>query len=538
MKNVKYFCVVLLGVFLTLSCEEKDLTNGLKPMVVTLALSQTGEQVVDLVDANPSYSFDILKNYPTLETTVTLTPLPQEELDESFVSLAEDQYVIENAVIDLAASEMKHNIVVRFKNVMNLDPAKTYALGLRLTSSNEDVQVEKDKNTVIITLRLGEKGTIANPHRLATAEDLKAIKDKLIEGQVNYFRMTEDIDLKNEPWNVLNYDRKYIINFDGDNHKIKNLNCSGGAASFFGVLNDGICENVTFENAVISGDNTPVGVVAGLVVSGIVRNVHVSGSVIQTGGGQNWGTGFAGGICGKLEGGKAQIKDCSSDVDVTGEWCVGGITGESNSATLISCSKSTGKIISHKGFSGGIVGNMYHTTVSDCYSEGEVWVKEKLPTEANCAGGIVGRVDREAELYNCYSSALINAKGNGGGIVGATAWGTNPTGNIIIGCIAWNSSITATDGNSSRITGFMNQNSSWGNTCYGKAALEVIVPGGAPQTDPRYMDTEELDTTGGAKVYNGINVTNIIEVAKSTLHWKPEVWDFSGNCPVFLWEKK
>lgn len=526
--------LLLAGAFLVTSCEKVEWSEGLKPIVVTLSLAQTGEQVVNITEANPVYALSIKKNYPILRTDATLVPLSVEELGEHYVPLAEDQYEIDSPVTDFADADRERKVNIQFKNVTNLDPTVTYALGLRLESSNAEVKADEANSTVIVTMRLGEKGTIANPHRLATPEDLMTMKDKLVEGQMNYFRMTADIDMEQEEWATLNYFRTYWINFNGDNHVIRNLKCSGPAASFFGVLNDGVCENVIFENATIEGDNTPIGIVAGVVVSSVVRNVHVSGTVTQTGGVNNWGAGKAGGICGLLEQGKSIISECSANAKVKGDFVVGGLVGEANQATLTSRSYFSGEVISTQGFAGGIVGNMYMTTVSDCYTTGKVATTER----PGAAGGIVGRIDRGAEVYNCYSTAGIEAIGNAGGIIGATAWGTNPRNNVVIGCVAWNENIIATDLNSSRIAGFMNGGSIWGTSCYAKASLEVIIPGGAPQTDPYWMDTEDLNTTARAKVYNGISATDLVSVARNTIKWNSYVWDFSGEKPVFNWEKQ
>lgn len=533
-KHIFHTLLFVGTLLLATSCHEVNWTEGLKPMNVTLSLPQAGKQVVNLTETNPTYTFSIAKNYPILKTDATLAVMSQEELGSEYVSLAEGQYVIENPVISFTDTEREHKVSIKFQNVTNLEPTVTYALGLKLQSSNEEVEVDGANSTLIVTLRLGEAGTIANPHRLHSLDDLKAMKDKLVEGQMNYFRMTADIDMQNEEWTTLNYYRKYWINFNGDNHIIKNLKCSGGAASFFGVLNDGVCENVVFENATIEGDNTPIGVVAGVVQRGVVRNVHVSGTITQTGGVNNWDSGKAGGICGTLEEAKAQITECSANVNIKGDFVVGGLVGEATRATLTNRCYVSGEILSTQGFAGGIIGNMYQTTVSDCYSTGKIAVTER----AGAAGGIAGRIDRGAEIYNCYSTTAIEANGNAGGIVGATAWGTNPKDNVIIGCVAWNDSITATDMNSSRIAGFMNGSSVWGNSCYAKVSLKVIIPGGAPQTDPYWMDTEELNTTERAKVYNGINSTSLIEVTRKTINWNSYVWDFDGERPLLKWEKK
>ena len=91
MRKVLSVLLLFAGMVATSCEEEKDLTSGLEPMVVKLALSQTGEQYVDLVDDTPSYSFNVEKNYPIYATTANLIVMTADELGENFTPLAEDQ---------------------------------------------------------------------------------------------------------------------------------------------------------------------------------------------------------------------------------------------------------------------------------------------------------------------------------------------------------------------------------------------------------------------------------------------------------------
>lgn len=536
------------GVIVT-SCEdEKDFTSGLEPMEVKLSLSHTGEQFVELTVANPTYAFNIMKNYPIYTTTATLTAMSQDELGETYTTLEENQYNIESPELTIGDSEREHEVVITFKNVMNLDPDLTYAIGLKLASSSKKVGVDETRNKVIIALRLGEIGTMGNPYVLSSAEDLLGMKAKCKKDRVNYFKLGADIDMDGVEWTPVCPSAEYKLNFDGDNHTIKNLTCDGGIGpSFFGIL-CGTCENLKFENANIVALNEPTGVVAASVgisdfsifETGSLKNVHVLSGTVRHTCNNPWGIWpqLAGGLCGKLGYRGSLITECSANVNISGTHAVGGLVGEANNASMINKSYASGDVHSTGGYAGGLVGNIYYTTVSDCYSTGKV--SNPLGQATGVAGGLIGRVDRGAEVDNCYSTSPVEACVNGGGIIACS--GFNQSGkNYIVGCVAWNSSLVAKnrtgDPNTGRICGFMQGPSSdgicWGENCYARADMSVTI------NDELVAKNEqsEMNTAGGASLYEGRNAANLISVTRDILKWSTYIWDFSGDRPVFIWEK-
>lgn len=551
MRNFLLIWLLLAGVIVTSCKDEKDFTSGLEPMEVKLSLSHTGEQFVELTVANPTYSFNIMKNYPIYSTTATLTAMSQDELGETYTTLEENQYSIESPELTIGDSEREHEVVITFKNVMNLDPDLTYAIGLKLDSSSKKVGVDENRNKIIITLRLGEIGTMGNPYVLSSAEDLLGMKAKCKKDRINYFKLGADIDMDGVTWTPLCPSAEYKLNFDGDNHTIKNLTCGGeGVAgpSFFGIL-CGTCENLKFENANITSVNEPTGVVAasvgladfGIHESGSLKNVHVLSGTVRHNSIHNaawWWSSLAGGLCGNLAYRGSLITECSANVNVTGSFVVGGLVGEANSASMINKSYASGDVHSTTGFAGGLVGNIFYTTISDCYATGKV--SNPLGLAAGVAGGLVGRTDRGAEVDNCYSMSPVEACVNGGGIIACS--GFNQSGkNYVVGCVAWNPTLVAknsnNDCNTGRICGFMQGPSSdgicWGENCYARADMSVTI-NDEPVTK---NEQSEMNTSGGASLYEGRNATNLISVTRDVLKWSTYIWDFSGDRPVFIWEK-
>ena len=579
MRKVLSVLLLFAGMVATSCEEEKDLTSGLEPMVVKLALSQTGEQYVDLVDDTPSYSFNVEKNYPIYATTANLIVMTADELGENFTPLAEDQYEIASPQVDIADSERERELSVSFKNVTSLDPDLTYALGPKLESGSKKVEVNKARSSIIVAIKLGPEGTLGNPFVLSTKEDLLAMKEKCnVYSAENrnpataYFRMANDIDMSGVDWSPLDDNGTRPIHFDGGNHTIKNFSCikRAGGPSFFGCL-WGTVENLKFENATIEAVNEKAGVVAaavGLVGwghttahAGVLRNVHVlSGTVTHTAQ-QDWigWTGQAGGLCGELVYPGSLITECSANVDVSSNYAAGGLVGQVNNAMGVEKSFATGKVScaatlattapgnilngfldpSHHnfngkwGYAGGLIGLVYKTPVSNCYSTGEV---VNTDPDRGMAGGLVGAVHQYAdEVINCYTTSVVTARVNGGGIAGGSTF-FDSWNNYIMSCIAWNPSVTTLgdDPNSGRVCGFMQTNSAWGANCYARADMVVTLNGQVVQK----TEQADLITSGGPRIYEGRNASNLVTTARDVLKWSPAIWDFSGERPVLRWEKE
>jgi len=219
------------------------------------------------------------------------------------------------------------------------------------------------------------------------------------------------------------------LNFNGNNHKIKNLfvdNKDGGFAGLFGNLNS---NGVVIENLYLTDVNI-VGGYGGLVgyfpsgsVPGLISNVHVTGVVNAVYGGAG-----IGGLVGTLGGNggdfpKSIIRNSSFQGTVIGKGSsVGGLVGSLYG--LVENSFTSGEVIGSS-YVGGLVGSAGNASINASYSEMNVkCVDELTPSREglpsfSCTqmGGFVGQM-LSGEINNSYSKGDVIAI-NGDGKVNA-----------------------------------------------------------------------------------------------------------------------
>lgn len=180
-------------------------------------------------------------------------------------------------------------------------------------------------------------GTADNPYILSTVDDLLAMKGKLLNGEMVYFEMGNDIDMASIPnWAPLNNNQqisfKRYIHFDGKGHLIKNLRCTGEAyASFFGVL-CGTCRNTGFVDARIEGSSGCAGIVTAYLgraepdntsETGRIEYCYTTGYVTSAGAGVGGLAGQMGALSGSV---RSTISNSYSTARIEGNTC-GGLTG-------------------------------------------------------------------------------------------------------------------------------------------------------------------------------------------------------------------
>ena len=216
-------------------------------------------------------------------------------------------------------------------------------------------------------------------------DDWKAISKSPTE---NYILMS-DLDLKNESNSIIiTTTLKGKIN--GNNHTIKNiiLNSSYLIYEIAGELN-----NLNILNCEItsSGHTAPIYRVTGHINNCHIKNIKLNSTDTTT-------TTYQGGLIGSLSG---VVDDCSiSNVKIT-----------NNNSFLISI--------------GGLVGYASEANISNCYVQN---LEMKI---LNCInydgiGGLVGRVNNNTKINNCYVTGIIDTDGNNiGGLVGKIVNNTN-----------------------------------------------------------------------------------------------------------------
>ena len=227
------------------------------------------------------------------------------------------------------------------------------------------------------------EGTESSPYLINNVNELKTLADNVKRGMLyggKYFRLTSDINCGEENWEPIGGTNQFRGTFDGDGNTVtyhitdNSENGSKGSGLFYGIA-----------------------------VSGTVKNLKVSGSIVGT---SRYGNYYAG-IAGINRG---TIINCSSNVNITSPGCdIAGIAG-SNKGTISYCAAS-GSITWNGGsnsyaYVAGMTGvNDNGGTVTNCTSLCDI-----SAVNANgysYASRVIGR--NFGTVQNCYylSSATI-----------------------------------------------------------------------------------------------------------------------------------
>lgn len=236
----------------------------------------------------------------------------------------------------------------------------------------------------------GGTGTQSDPYQIANGAELALLAEQVNSGDNKsnvYFTLTEDIylnDVSNhkeiafqgdlywmERWNIPSDALKWIpIGIRGDDQAPFSGIFDGGGHTIFGIY---IWPQTEEEWAAASNGTG----LFGLVKNGTVKNLVVKDSLVS-------GDMFVGGICGLVITGT--ISNCTHTGDARGSQYVGGIAGGAQSSSQITnCSQLTkAGLVSGGSDVGGIVGNLYDSTLSECTYDAYM-----LGSGTPC-GGIVG----------------------------------------------------------------------------------------------------------------------------------------------------
>lgn len=239
---------------------------------------------------------------------------------------------------------------------------------------------------------LSGSGTEADPYLIASADDLKAFRDKVNAGDNSTLcaKLTQNIDLGNNSWTPIisssaTYITAYKGTFDGDYHTINGLKIDSTASNqgLFGAINGATIKNLKVNGSVTSSNNY-IGGIVGKVQQGTIENCSFSGTVSTTKSG-----GYAGGItsyAGNTSTQKATITGCANTASVKG------------------------------GVTGGIAGYVKYTTIENCYNVGTI--TRMGSGSSDRTGGIVGQSMNRSSVSHCYNSGTISSTSSFGAICG------------------------------------------------------------------------------------------------------------------------
>ena len=278
-------------------------------------------------------------------------------------------------------------------------------------------------------------GTSGLPYRIATVNDLRELA---VSGARTgtYFELMNDIDLSGfdngdgKGWMPI---RGFNGSFDGNNHKIKNLDIDRPTVGLFNAVgHDAIVKNLGVEITAKGFVNASGGFAA--INYGAITNCYVTGSI----------TGSSG-IGGFVLENRGTITNCYVTGSITGSSSIGGLVF-TNYGTITNCHAKVEIICNRNNYSnnilGGLVGHNNNGTITNCYATGQINNSPDRFYANDCTGGLVG-INYNGTITNCHATGAIYSLGsNAGGLVGH-----NSGGRIFIENCYSTSRITGVSGN-------------------------------------------------------------------------------------------
>ncbi|MCD8332160.1 MAG: bacterial Ig-like domain-containing protein, partial [Oscillospiraceae bacterium] len=198
-------------------------------------------------------------------------------------------------------------------------------------------------------------------------------------------------------------DLPYSGSFDGNGHTIT-VSFSGSLdnVGLFGTVQNALLIDLTVSGTVSGSEN--IGALVGHAVNSSIERCTVAAAV-------SGGT-IVGGLVGYAV--NCTVMDCSgsANLSVTNN-TLGGIVGLASDSTLFNCTNEIDISAFGKTYIGGVVGQAYGCTVSDCANAGALRCGQS-------SGGIIGCANYGCTVSNCSNSGSVTATGyeNIGGIVG------------------------------------------------------------------------------------------------------------------------
>ncbi len=307
---------------------------------------------------------------------------------------------------------------------------------MTVNGSADGAQIGKSETEA--SLFAGGSGTEADPYQIANASQLNRVRRYLDK----HYMLTADIDLSSyanwepigtfKPVSDKPEDEENAVvslafsgTFNGNNHKISNINISkpdSQAVGLFGCVSgeSAYIKNLVVENTTVSGGQLVGGAIGYACFENFVDSVSLVGKNKITGGF------LVGGVIG---GGFCNIKNCSANADViligNEAQGIGVLAGGMESSSLINCS-ATGTVtaMGNGNFSiGGISGAAQESPfVENCNADVTITVGEN----SLMVGGLIGHtgtysVENPTIVKNCSANASIKAADGAeriGGIVG------------------------------------------------------------------------------------------------------------------------
>lgn len=261
-------------------------------------------------------------------------------------------------------------------------------------------------------------GTEAAPYEIPDVGKLTALQTQVNENGFSYsgkwFRLTNNIDLNNEPWTPIGVDTGHPFsgNLNGSQKSISglNVNTSTQYAGLFGAVGEIAVQSLTLQDGSVTctnGASSWCGGLAGRSGSLLLNDVHIVNMAIS-----GDGLGGTGGILG---GGSASMTACSNTGGSVSGRYAGGLTGKGfteSDFTFLECSNSaavTGRL-----YAGGMTGcnKSASAKFTNCSNVGSISGGERANGIAAMGGSFIA----------CINAGTVNSSGGqANGITGAAA---------------------------------------------------------------------------------------------------------------------
>ncbi len=266
--------------------------------------------------------------------------------------------------------------------------------------------------TGIATILSGGSGTARDPYIIATVADMNTFGTHSYDWN-KCFKLAADIDMAGYAGTqfkvVGTSSLPFTGVFDGNGHKIKNLNYTNTDAvnyvGLFGYTSEATIKNVNIENANISANSSYVGGLVAYQYYGSITNCHITGTVSTS----NSSTSYAGGLVGWQSYGT--ITNCYSTANVicsSVNAYAGGLIGYQSYSTVTDsyCSGTvTASSSAYSAFAGGLVGYQFSGSAAECFSGGNVAASSESSNAF--AGGLAG-YQSYGTVINCYCTGNVS----------------------------------------------------------------------------------------------------------------------------------
>lgn len=200
-----------------------------------------------------------------------------------------------------------------------------------------------------------------------------------------------------------------------------------------------------------------------------------------------YGTSKVGGMCGNNYTGT--ISNCYNTGSVSGIGTAGGVSGYNYTGSITNC-YNTGNVSGSSGFVGGVSGYNDGGTITNCYNVGSVG-----------GSGYVGGVNgwNKGIITNCYNTGSVSGTGvNVGGVIGRNESNASITNCYYGSTIYTGNAIGANDGTTEKVEGKTTEQFKTGEVAY------LLQNGQSEEIWGQTIGTDTYPVLHGPKVYKSI----------------------------------